>query len=198
VRDYEKTVSESLGALDRANRYGAQITFEILIYDFSEARTRDAQETYMQSANLPAEKAVNVRSEVREAFIAYKEQSHRGAWQLCAQGFGNDELQYVDMELTRFSWDRSTASAAQRPHSCPHRKLEHDQSSDPSAWPPLLGYVHKMAAGCRNPRNGRRPRSMSQSAQSVQPNLLPIIPVTGHFIPHHEFHGPRRTNLYWC
>jgi outer membrane protein TolC len=72
LRDYEKTLGESPGALDRANRYGVQITFEIPIYDFGEARTRDAQETYMQSAHLLAEKAVNVRSEVREAFIAYK------------------------------------------------------------------------------------------------------------------------------
>jgi len=72
LRDYEKTVGESPGALDRANRYGLQITFEIPIYDFGEARTREAQETYMQAAHLLAEKAVNVRSEVREAFIAYK------------------------------------------------------------------------------------------------------------------------------
>jgi Outer membrane efflux protein len=74
VRDFEKTVpsGESPGALDRANRYGLQISFDIPIYDFGEARTRDAQETYIQSANLLAEKAVNVRSEVREAFIAYK------------------------------------------------------------------------------------------------------------------------------
>jgi outer membrane protein TolC len=74
VRDFEKTVptGESPGALDRANRYGLQISFDIPIYDFGEARTRDAQETYVRSANLLAEKAVNVRSEVREAFIAYK------------------------------------------------------------------------------------------------------------------------------
>jgi outer membrane protein TolC len=74
LRDFEKTVpvGESPGALDRANRYGVQIAFDIPIYDFGEARTRDAQETYMQSAHLLAEKAVNVRSEVREAFIAYK------------------------------------------------------------------------------------------------------------------------------
>lgn len=71
LRDYEKTVGESPGALDRANRYGLQITFEIPIYDFGEARTRDAQETYMQAAHLLAGKAVDVRSEVREAFIAY-------------------------------------------------------------------------------------------------------------------------------
>lgn len=71
LRDYEKTVGESPGALDRADRYGVQITFDIPIYDFGEARTRDAQETYMQSAHLLAEKAVNVRSEVREAFIVY-------------------------------------------------------------------------------------------------------------------------------
>jgi outer membrane protein TolC len=71
LREYEKVVTD--GQLpERFDRYGLQITFEIPIYDFGEARTRDAQETYMQAAHLLAEKAVNVRSEVREAFIAYK------------------------------------------------------------------------------------------------------------------------------
>jgi len=41
---------------ERFDRYGLQITFEIPIYDFGEARTRDAEETYMQAARLLAEK----------------------------------------------------------------------------------------------------------------------------------------------
>ncbi|MCI0465498.1 MAG: TolC family protein, partial [Beijerinckiaceae bacterium] len=70
LRKYEKTVTGD--AQERFDRYGAQIEFEIPIYDFGEARTRRAGEAYMEAANLLAEKAVNVRSEVREAFIAYK------------------------------------------------------------------------------------------------------------------------------
>lgn len=71
LREYEKTVTGDRPP-ERFDRYGLQITFEIPIYDFGEARTRDAEETYMLAAHLLAEKAVNVRSEVREAFIAYK------------------------------------------------------------------------------------------------------------------------------
>jgi outer membrane protein TolC len=67
LREYEKVTDGQTP--ERFDRYGLQITS---IYDFGEARTREAQETYMQAADRLAEKAVNVRSEVREAFIAYK------------------------------------------------------------------------------------------------------------------------------
>ena len=61
------------------------------------------------------------------------EQPHRRSWQLRAQGFGNDELQYVDMELTRFSWDRSCGGrqGRQGPHS--DGQSQHDEPPDSSA-----------------------------------------------------------------
>ena len=48
---------------------------EIPIFDWGEARTREAEQTYMRAANHLADTAVNVRSQAREAYIAYK-----GAW----------------------------------------------------------------------------------------------------------------------
>ena len=62
-------------SVEKTNQFGAEIAFQIPIFDTGEARTREAEETYMRAANRLAEKAVNVRSEAREAYVAYK-----GAW----------------------------------------------------------------------------------------------------------------------
>jgi outer membrane protein TolC len=51
---------------------GVEVDFQIPIFDFGETRSRQAIETYMQSVNRLAEKAVNVRSEAREAYQAYR------------------------------------------------------------------------------------------------------------------------------
>lgn len=51
---------------------GGEIDFQIPIYDFGEARLREVGETYMQAINRLREKAVNVRSEAREAYQAYR------------------------------------------------------------------------------------------------------------------------------
>ncbi len=69
----KKTIdANGVVAKDRSNLGGLEMKLEIPIYDFGEARKRDAEETYMRGANLFAEKAVNVRSEAREAYIAYR------------------------------------------------------------------------------------------------------------------------------
>ena len=66
---------------DRANTEGGRETarftklgldLEIPLFDFGTARTLDAEQRYMRAANLLADKAVKVRSEVREAYIAYQ------------------------------------------------------------------------------------------------------------------------------
>jgi len=51
-----------------------QIEFEFVIpiFDSGEARLRKAELAYMQAANLLAEKAVNIRSEARSAYTAYR------------------------------------------------------------------------------------------------------------------------------
>ena len=72
-----RTVDPATGAvtIDKATKPGFELALEIPIFDWGEARTKEAEETYMRAANLLAEKAVNVRSEVRESYLAYK-----GAW----------------------------------------------------------------------------------------------------------------------
>ena len=57
---------------DRIERRGPSIDFAIPIYDFGETAVRGAKEAYMASANRLAERAVNARSEVREAYFRYR------------------------------------------------------------------------------------------------------------------------------
>ncbi|SFJ39757.1 Outer membrane protein TolC [Bosea sp. OK403] len=49
-----------------------ELEIEIPLYDFGQSRVVQAEQTYMQAANTLAEKAVNVRSEAREAYTAYR------------------------------------------------------------------------------------------------------------------------------
>src|SRR5258706_13721088 len=51
---------------------GFDVQFQIPIFDGGEVRVRQAAETYNQAFNLLTEKAVNVRSEAREAFKVYR------------------------------------------------------------------------------------------------------------------------------
>ncbi len=63
-----QTVVES----ERIKRKGLEIEFTIPIFDFGAVDVRNAQETYMAAANRLAERAVNVRSEAREAYLRYR------------------------------------------------------------------------------------------------------------------------------
>ncbi len=58
--------------VDRIKRHGLDVEFQIPIYDFGETRVRLAEETYMKAVNRLIEKAVNVRSEAREAYVGYR------------------------------------------------------------------------------------------------------------------------------
>jgi outer membrane protein TolC len=51
---------------------GAEVAFQVPIFDFGEARLRQAGETYLQAVNRLSEKAVIVRSQAREAYQAYR------------------------------------------------------------------------------------------------------------------------------
>ncbi|MBX9589264.1 MAG: TolC family protein [Hyphomonadaceae bacterium] len=76
----EKSVAVSPGGdmeTEKVRRRGFALDFEIPIYDFGETRVRHAEETYMRSVNRLLEKAVNVRSEAREAY-----QGYRGAYDI--------------------------------------------------------------------------------------------------------------------
>jgi len=62
---------------DKVSRRGFDVDFQIPIYDFGESRVRLAEETYMRAVNRLLERAVNVRSEAREAY-----QGYRGAYDI--------------------------------------------------------------------------------------------------------------------
>jgi outer membrane protein TolC len=51
---------------------GFAVSFEIPIFDFGETRVREAEQTYIQAVNRLAQKAVNVRSEARDAYRNYR------------------------------------------------------------------------------------------------------------------------------
>jgi outer membrane protein TolC len=57
---------------DRANPKGFEVAVEIPIFDFGAARSAKARETYMGAVNRLLEKAVNARSEAREAYASYR------------------------------------------------------------------------------------------------------------------------------
>jgi outer membrane protein TolC len=50
---------------------GVEVEFQVPIFDFGEARLRQAGETYMQAVNRLTGMAVNARSEARDAYQAY-------------------------------------------------------------------------------------------------------------------------------
>ncbi len=57
---------------ERVKRRTLELEIEIPLFDFGQARVAQAEETYMQAANKLAEKAVNIRSEVREAYQVWR------------------------------------------------------------------------------------------------------------------------------
>ncbi len=62
------------GDVERATRRTRTVDVEIdiPIFDFGQSKVVLAEQTYMQAANRLAEKAVNVRSEAREAYVGYR------------------------------------------------------------------------------------------------------------------------------
>ncbi len=51
---------------------GAEVEFQIPIFDFGEARLRQAGESYMQAVNRLSEQTINVGSQAREAYQRYR------------------------------------------------------------------------------------------------------------------------------
>jgi outer membrane protein TolC len=51
---------------------GAEVEFQVPIFDFGEIRLRQAQEAYMAAVNRLTAKAVEVRSQAREAYQVYR------------------------------------------------------------------------------------------------------------------------------
>ena len=70
VAGISRTQREASGAEGTGG--GAEVAFQIPIFDFGEARLRQAGESYMQAVNRLAEQTVNVRSQAREAYRRYR------------------------------------------------------------------------------------------------------------------------------
>jgi outer membrane protein TolC len=60
------------GTGERDNPRGLEVELQVPLFDFGEVRVRQAQETYMQAVNRLAKKAVDVRSEARDAYKRYR------------------------------------------------------------------------------------------------------------------------------
>jgi outer membrane protein TolC len=51
---------------------GFEVELQVPLFDFGEVRVRQAEQTYLQAVNRLAEKAVNIRSEARDAYRVYR------------------------------------------------------------------------------------------------------------------------------
>ena len=65
-----KTTRPAEGEADRQR--GVEVELQVPLFDFGETRLREAEQTYMQAVNRLAEKAINVRSEARDAYRSYR------------------------------------------------------------------------------------------------------------------------------
>jgi outer membrane protein TolC len=72
VSGVARTQRESGTSGTRGTGSGAVVDFQIPIFDFGEVRLRQAGEAYMEAVNRLTEKAINVRSEAREAYQIYR------------------------------------------------------------------------------------------------------------------------------
>lgn len=64
VKDKERDARTSHG--------GFELEFQIPLFDFGAVRARQAEQTYLQAVNRLLERAVNARSEARQAYRAYR------------------------------------------------------------------------------------------------------------------------------
>jgi outer membrane protein TolC len=70
VAGVSRTQREAGGA--RGTGGGVEVEFQVPVFDLGEVRLRQAGESYAQAVNRLTEKAVNVRSEARDAYAAYR------------------------------------------------------------------------------------------------------------------------------
>ena len=72
VSGFETEREKEDGKIRKDTTYSKELEFVIPIFDSGKARMRKAELAYMRAANRLAEKAVNVRSESRSAYEAYR------------------------------------------------------------------------------------------------------------------------------
>ncbi len=71
ARSYSRSFGED-GHRETTRTRKLGLELEIPLFDFGAARALDAEQRYMRAANLLADKAIKVRSEAREAYLAYR------------------------------------------------------------------------------------------------------------------------------
>lgn len=69
---YADKITDNRETGEHSHSRGFTVKFEVPLFDFGEARTREAEQSYMQAVNRLAQKAVDVRSQTREAYRAYR------------------------------------------------------------------------------------------------------------------------------
>jgi outer membrane protein TolC len=69
---YADKITKNRDTGERTRDRGFTVSLEVPLFDFGEGKLREAEATYMQAVNRLAEKAVNVRSEAREAYRNYR------------------------------------------------------------------------------------------------------------------------------
>lgn len=69
---YADRITKDKETGERIRDRGFTVAFEVPIFDFGEVRVREAEQIYMQAVNRLAEKAVNVRSQARDAYRVYR------------------------------------------------------------------------------------------------------------------------------
>jgi len=69
---YADKITKNKDTGERTHDRGFTVSLEVPVFDFGEAKLREAEATYRQAINRLAEKAVNVRSEAREAYRNYR------------------------------------------------------------------------------------------------------------------------------
>jgi outer membrane protein TolC len=70
VSGMSRTTRERDGT--RFSQQGGEVELEIPLFDFGEVRVREAEQEYMQALNRLAAKAIDVRSQARAAYQAYR------------------------------------------------------------------------------------------------------------------------------
>jgi outer membrane protein TolC len=65
-----KTLRKADGEVER--QHGVEVEFRIPLFDFGQVRVREAEQTYMAAINRLVERAVQARSEAREAYRTYR------------------------------------------------------------------------------------------------------------------------------
>lgn len=60
------------GSTDAGYKNGYEVSFELPLFDWGTTKVAKAEALYMQSVNVAAQTAINARSEVREAYLAYR------------------------------------------------------------------------------------------------------------------------------